>query len=108
MNDFFDPSVEAIIATARKMLAAAPGTDTVLLVGGMSASQYVQSRLKGALSAPGISVVTPTFGYAAVVEGEGRGKLRCLGCALYLRPSCSQATARQPPCMNLVYMSFPI
>ncbi len=72
MCSFFDPAVDTILERSRTMLQRLGGdmrVDSILLVGGMSASAYVVKRLREGLQGCATTVLTPTFAYAAVVEG---------------------------------------
>ncbi len=75
INKFFDPSINAMIATAQAMLSRAAansktGVARILLVGGMSGSPYVVARVKAALETAGRPVMAPEYGGTAVMEGR--------------------------------------
>jgi hypothetical protein len=70
MKGFFKPSLEAIAAKAKEMLSRAGGADTVVLVGGFSASEHAIRYLRAELEAPGRPLVAPTYARSAVLEGE--------------------------------------
>ncbi|KAF6254621.1 hypothetical protein COO60DRAFT_300966 [Scenedesmus sp. NREL 46B-D3] len=69
MASFFKPSLEAIAAKAKDMLARAGGADTVVLVGGFSGSKHAICYLRGKLEAPGRPLVAPAYARSAVLEG---------------------------------------
>ena len=70
MESFFTPSVDNIISKAKNMLNRAGGAEFVVLVGGFSGSPYAMHCLRTALEEPGRSVVAPTYGRTAVLEGK--------------------------------------
>jgi hypothetical protein len=70
MAGFFQPCLEAIAAKAKDMLARAGGADTIVLVGGFSASQHAIRYLRNELETLGRQVVAPTYARSAVLEGE--------------------------------------
>jgi hypothetical protein len=70
MAGFFQPSLAAIAAKAKDMLARAGGADTIVLVGGFSASPHAIRYLRSELEAPGRPLVAPAYARSAVLEGE--------------------------------------
>ncbi|KAJ4286959.1 hypothetical protein N0V90_012839 [Kalmusia sp. IMI 367209] len=72
LNDMvalFKPTLDAVLDLIREMIRRAPRTKAVILVGGLSQSEYMVNEIQAELRPEGVNAIKPVGGWSAVSRG---------------------------------------